>query len=130
MFALCPVWSCRDGVAPDGVCGVGLHLDFSFLSYMLNLPRFVCLLSHVLLAISTQSISWKGYLFQDGVAFLLLLDPSLWSFQDELFLLHLKWDVAMALLEHGMLSEQMWPSHAISSNDTEEEVLPQNMGIS
>lgn len=68
-----------------------------------------------------------------GVTFLLyrlLLDSSLWSFQAELFLLHLKWDVAMASLEHGLLSEQMSLPHAISRNDTEEEVLPHNMRIS
>ena len=87
----------------------------------------------MLLAINTQSTSWRGYLFQDGVAFFpysLLLDSSLWSFPDKLLLLHLKWDVAMALLEYGVLLEQMWPSHAISSNDAEEDVLPQNMGTS
>lgn len=129
----CVLWSCKDGATPVGVCVVALQLDFSLLNYMLNLPCFICLLSHTLLAINTQSTGWKGYLFQDGgVTFLLyrLLDSSLWSFQAELFLLHLKWDVAMASLEHDLLSEQMSLSHAISRNDTEEEALPHNMRIS
>lgn len=77
-----------------GTCMVGSQfLNFSLLSYMLNLPQLACLLGHMLLAIDAQSTGWKGFFFQDGVASLLcwlLLGPSLWPSQDEPFLLHLK----------------------------------------
>lgn len=98
---------------------------------MLNLPQLACLLSHMLLAINTQFIGWKRYLFQDGVASLQcwLLDPSVCSSQDELFLLHLKPGCSCSIVTHNMLWEQMSLSHAISGNDTEEQVLLQNMEI-
>lgn len=55
-----------------GACMVGSQfLNFSLLSYMLNLPQLPCLLGHMLLAIDAQSTGWKGSLFQDGVASLL-----------------------------------------------------------
>lgn len=69
-----------------GACMVVSQLlNFSLLSYVLNLPQLACLFSHMLLAIES--------LFQDGMASLLywfLLGPSLWPSQDEPFLLHLK----------------------------------------
>lgn len=77
-----------------GACMVGLQLlNFSLLSYVLNLPQLACLLGHMLLAIDAQSTGRKGSLFQGGVASLLcwlLLGPSLWPSQDEPFRLHLK----------------------------------------
>lgn len=55
-----------------GACMVGSQLlNFSLLSYMLNLPQLACLLGYMLLAIDAQSTGSKGSLFQDGVASLL-----------------------------------------------------------
>lgn len=52
-----------------GACMVGSQLlNFSLLSYMLNLPQLTCLLGPMLLAIDAQSTGWKGSLFQDGMA--------------------------------------------------------------